>query len=173
MRSAIPRFFDGNAGVGPRPKCCIISRWAIFRHRLTTICWASWSGLGGIVREFKTRTAENKAVAEWVLNHQFVRIHMKDVNDPPRYEGNIYIGLNSAENRYVAHWIDVFGGQFSETLGLGVRDGNSISFRFQYPDAILTNVFTYDPEQDSWISKIDQQDKAGEMTMFCIDTYSR
>src|SRR5438105_4233597 len=94
-----------------------------------------------IVREFENRRAENTAVVEWVLNHQFVRIHMKDVNEPPRYEGHIYIGFNLVEDRYVAHWIDVFGGQFSETLGLGRRDGDVIAFEFRYPDGLLTNLF--------------------------------
>ena len=130
-------------------------------------------GTWHIVREFKSRKAENSAMVEWVLNHQFLRIHMKDVMEPPKYEGHIYIGFNAAENRYVAHWIDVFGGQFSETLGLGTREGNSISFRFQYPDGLLTNVFTYRPDSNSWISRIDQQDEAGEMRPFCVDTYSR
>ena len=36
--------------------------------------------------------------------------------------------------RYVAHWIDVFGGRFSETLGYGKRVGNKINFIFEYTD---------------------------------------
>jgi hypothetical protein len=125
-----------------------------------------------IVREFKNRKGENSAVAEWVLNHQFVRIHMIDVNQPPRYEGHIYIGFNPVEGRYVAHWIDVFGGQFSETLGLGKRNGDSIAFEFRYPDGLLTNVFTFHPESGGWTSKIDHQSESGEMVPFCMDTYT-
>ena len=42
--------------------------------------------------KFKTRTAENTARADWVLNHQFLLIHMKDVNNPPQYICRRYAG---------------------------------------------------------------------------------
>lgn len=126
-----------------------------------------------ILREFPQRKAENHAKVEWILNHQFIRIHMRDVNEPARYEAMVFIGFNPQEQRYVGHWIDVFGGQFSETLGFGERDGDSIEFAFQYPDGALTNIFTYRSELDSWTSKIDQQDKDGEWVSFCVDTYTR
>src|ERR1041385_1837462 len=32
------------------------------------------------------RIVENTVKAEWVLNHQFVLVHMKDVSNPPTYE---------------------------------------------------------------------------------------
>lgn len=43
--------------------------------------------------------------------------------------------------RYVAHWLDVFGGRFSETLGFGKREGNSIRFLFENSMAYSTNTF--------------------------------
>ena len=131
------------------------------------------AGSWRIVREFKNRKVENNATVEWVLNHQFLRIHMVDVNTPPKYEAMVFIGFNPSQNRYVGHWIDVFGGEFSETLGFGVRNGNSIEFTFQYPDALLTNVFSFDPASGRWTSKIDQQDQTGAFVPFCVDTYSR
>ena len=126
-----------------------------------------------IVREFRNRTVENNATAEWVLNHQFLRVHMRDVTEPPRYEAMVFIGFNPTEQRYVGHWIDVFGGEFSETLGLGKRNGNLIEFTFQYPDSLLTNVFLFDAASGTWTSKIDQQDESGAFVPFCVDTYSR
>jgi hypothetical protein len=42
--------------------------------------------------------------------------------------------------RYVAHWIDVFGGRFSETLGYGKRAGDEIDFIFEYPDGPFVSV---------------------------------
>lgn len=126
-----------------------------------------------IVRKFKSRKAENRAKVSWILNHQFLLIDMRDVNDPPRYEASIHIGYNPKEERYVAHWIDVFGGEFSETLGFGKRDGDSIEFTFKYPDGLLTNIFAYDSTRDIWTSKIDQQDESGNFVPFCFDMYTR
>ncbi len=56
---------------------------------------------------------------------------MKDVNIPPQYEALVFLGYDNASERYVAHWIDVFGGRFSETLGYGTRSGDSIKFIFE------------------------------------------
>jgi hypothetical protein len=49
------------------------------------------------------------------LDHQFLRLEMKDVATPPAYEATVYIGYDKTGERYVAHWLDVFGGRFSET----------------------------------------------------------
>ena len=123
--------------------------------------------------KFKTRTAENTAVVEWVLNHQFLLIKMKDVNNPPQYEANVYIGYDNASDRYVAHWIDVFGGRFSETLGYGTRSGNSIKFVFEYPDGPFLNTFSWDPNKKSWTFLMQQKDQNGKWTLFAENTLVR
>ena len=126
-----------------------------------------------ITRKFKTRKVENMATAEWVLNHQFLLIHMKDANSPPQYEANIYIGYDNTGDRYVAHWIDVFGGRFSETLGFGVRSGNNVKFVFEYPDGPFLNTFTWSPEKKSWTFLMQQKDPSGKWALFAEDTLVR
>ena len=88
--------------------------------------------------------------AEWVLNHQFLKIDMRDVNDPPAYQATVYIGYDNASERYVAHWLDVFGGRFSETLGFGQRNGSVIRFVFEYPDGPFHTTFSLDPPTGRW-----------------------
>ena len=61
-----------------------------------------------------------------------------------------YIGYDNMSERYVAHWLDVFGGRFSEPLGYGKRDGNSIRFVFEYPDGHFVNTFVWKPEHGKW-----------------------
>ena len=141
----------------------------IFRDELLDNLVGDWK----ISRKFKTRTVENTAKAEWVLNHQFLLIHMKDVNNPPQYEANIYIGYDNTSNRYLAHLIDVFGGRFSETLGYGTRNGNSIKFVFEYPDGPFLNTFTWDKDKKSWTFLMQQKDSAGNWTLFAEDTLVR
>jgi hypothetical protein len=141
----------------------------VFRDELLDNLAGDWK----ITRKFKTRTVENTARAEWVLNHQFLLIKMKDVNNPPQYEANIYIGYDNASERYVAHWIDVFGGRFSETLGYGTRNGNSIKFVFEYPDGPFINIFTWNTEKKSWTFLMQQKDPTGKWTLFAEDTLVR
>ena len=106
--------------------------------------------------------------AEWVLEHQFLRLHMKDVASPPKYEAEVYIGFDKAGNRYVAHWMDTFGGGFS-SMGFGVRDGNSLPLIFEDADGTVRNTFTYDPATQSWTSLIVQKAKGGDWKTFAED----
>src|SRR3954447_15321599 len=102
----------------------------IFRDELLDKLVGTWKLTG----KMTGRTVENSVRAEWVLNHQFLLVHMKDVAVPAAYEAMVYIGYDNASERYVVHWLDNFGGRFSETLGYGTRFGNSIKFVFEYPD---------------------------------------
>jgi len=126
-----------------------------------------------LTRKFKSRTVDNNVNAEWVLNHQFLLLHMKDVNNPPTYEAMVYIGYDNTSERYVVHWIDVFGGRFSETLGYGTRSGNSIKFVFEYPDGPFHNTFNWNPDAKSWTFIMQQKDKTGKWTIFAEDILQR
>ncbi|HEY8226282.1 MAG TPA: hypothetical protein VIG25_13455 [Pyrinomonadaceae bacterium] len=42
---------------------------------------------------------------------------MKDVQTPSQYEAMVFIGYDNTSERYVAHWIDIFGGRFSKDEG--------------------------------------------------------
>ena len=124
-------------------------------------------------RKIRGQSAESSVKAEWVLNHQFLLVHMRDVSTPPNYEAMIFIGYDNASERYVAHWIDVFGGRVSETLGYGKRSGTTIKFVFEYPDGPFHNTFTWNPETKGWSFLMEQKDPAGTWKVFAEDTLRR
>ena len=119
------------------------------------------------------RMVENTVHVEWVLNHQFIELHYRDVATPPKYEAMVFIGYDTGEQRYVCHWIDNFGGQFS-ALGHGKIDNEkrAIEFTFDYRDGPLTNKFSFDPATKTWISLMRQQEK-GEWKLFAEDKFTR
>lgn len=123
-------------------------------------------------RKIGNRLEENHVKAEWILNHQFLQIHMKDVKSQPRYEALVLIGYDHAQGRYVVYWLDTFGGKFSEK-GTGTREGNSIQFVFQYPDGLLHNTFTWNAESQTWRSLIEQHDEQGQWSVFAEDNLQR
>lgn len=124
-------------------------------------------------RRIRERTVENSVKVEWILNHQFLRIHMKDVETPSRYEAMVFVGYDTVSERYVVHWIDVFGGRFSETLGYGKRDGNSIMFVFEYPEGPFHNTFTWNPADKTWTFMTEQKNQQARWTRFAIDKLRR
>ena len=126
-----------------------------------------------LTRKIRGTTVENTAKVEWVLNHQFLLVHMKDVKVPAAYEAMIFIGYDNTSERYVAHWIDVFGGRFSETLGYGRKTGNAIKFVFEYPDGPFHNTFTWDPKAKTWTFLGENKDSAGKWKVFAEDKLTR
>ncbi len=141
----------------------------IFRDDLLDNLVGEWN----LSRKIQGHTGENAVKVEWVLNHQFLQIHMKDVKPPPAYEAIVMIGYSHADRRYVAHWMDTFGGKASETLGFGTRSGNSIKFAFAYPDGPFRTTFTWDPEAKTWTFLMEQQGKDGRWTTFAEDKLQR
>src|SRR5689334_22119979 len=138
----------------------------IFRDDLLDNLTGDWK----LTRQIRGRSVENSLKSEWVLNHQFLLVHMKDVNSPPSDEAMVYIGYDNTSERYVAHWIDVFGGRFSETLGYGKRSGNSIKFIFEYPDGPFHNTFTWDEKTGAWNFLLQTKNKTGNWVVFAEDT---
>lgn len=91
------------------------------------------------------------------FNHQFLRIHIKDVATPAQYEAMLFAGYDNASERYVMHWIDMYRGRFSETLGYVQRDGNTIKFIFEYLDGPFLNTFTWNRADKTWAFLIEHK----------------
>lgn len=108
------------------------------------------------------RDAQATVTAEWVLNHQFLEVKLDDTD----YDAWIFIGYDFRSERYVVHWIDVFGGRSSETLGYGTRDGDSLRIIFEYGDGPFRNTLTWMAREKSWHWLIESKDQAGRWKTF-------
>ena len=123
--------------------------------------------------------------ADWVLNHQFLRVHFIDASAignqdakakerKAEYEAEVFIGYDNVSERYVAHWLDTFGGRFSESLGYGRREGaNAVKFVFEYPDGPLHNTFSWKVDGKAWSILIEQKDARGKWTVFAEEVLER
>lgn len=125
----------------------------------------SWS----ISRQIRGTVVENSLDVQWALNHQFVQLHMQGKGTPPAYEAIVLIGYDARASRYVAHWCDDYGGQFS-AVGYGKRSGDSIEFTFSYPDGPFHNTFTWDPSARGWTFVLESENGRGERVLFATDT---
>jgi hypothetical protein len=110
----------------------------------------SWKLEGKVVGN----NAHHDVQADWVLNHQFLRIQERTAANAPaterRYDSIWYLGYDPISERYVLHLMDTFGGQYSETLGYGTRDGNQIKFVVEYPDGPFQNTYRWNAEENCW-----------------------
>jgi Protein of unknown function (DUF1579) len=92
--------------------------------------------------------------AKGTLGDLFVEVHRRSVLEAPAgqlpYEALYYIGYDSESERYVMHLLDTYGPRFSRTLGIGERQGNRISFVFEYDGGPFTNTFTWHADSEEW-----------------------
>jgi hypothetical protein len=131
------------------------------------------AGKWTLTRKMRGKESQNTLEAVWVLNHQFLQLHMKDDASPPEYEAIVYLGYDHTSERYVVHWLDGFGGRTSETLGYGKRDGDSIRFFFEYPDGPFHNTFTWHPDSKTWSTLLESKSPAGQWSTFAEETLRR
>lgn len=104
---------------------------------------------------------------DWVLSHQFLRVRYEpDPGTPNSYEAMVFIGYDHASERYVAHWLDIGGGRWSETLGFGTAVPQGIRFVFEYPDGPFVNTLTYDAATREWTSLMRQKNARGDWVTF-------
>jgi hypothetical protein len=115
------------------------------------------------VREFLT--------ANWTLDHQFLRIHRKQIDGP--YESLMYIGYDRLSERYVAHLLDTFGARGSETLGYGIRSGSQIEFVFEYPSGPYHYTLKWDPGDKTWKWVLESKNRQGQWTVFSTQILHR
>jgi len=141
----------------------------IFNDPLLDNMAGSWKMTGKV----RGQSAEHSVEADWILNHQFLRIHEKDGSPAKAYEALIMIGYDNASERYVAHWNDVYGGRFSETLGYGTRADNEIRFVFEYPDGPFHTTFRWKPDTKQWEWLMETKNESGRWTEFADLTLTR
>ncbi|HLW77149.1 MAG TPA: hypothetical protein VKS01_09185 [Bryobacteraceae bacterium] len=121
--------------------------------------------------------AHHDVQADWVFNRQFLRITEKTSADAPagerRYDAVWYLGYDSISDRYVLHLMDAYGARFSETLGYGVIDGNTIKFVFEYPDGPFHTTYRWSASDNSWQWLMEQKDKDGKWKQFADLKFQR
>ena len=93
--------------------------------------------------------------AKWTLGDRFVEVHCRSVLEAPAgelpYEALYYIGYDTGSDHYVMHLLDTYGARHSRTLGIGERQGDRLSFVFEYDGGPFTNTFTWHADNEEWM----------------------
>jgi hypothetical protein len=101
-----------------------------------------------------------------VLQRRFVELHMVDVKRPPEYEARVFIGVDSASGRYIAHWLDNFGAAYSIPHATGEARGDTLLLNFPYPSGAFRDTFVYDPRVNGWYFRLESADSTGGWHLF-------
>jgi hypothetical protein len=103
--------------------------------------------------------------AEWVLAHQYMRIHEvsreKNADGEAAYEAIVFIGWDRPDSQYACLWLDVTGGGglSAQAIGHGRRTGSEIPFQFRGSDgSVFHNTFVYNRQSDTWEWRMDGEE---------------
>lgn len=108
--------------------------------------------------EIAGKKTTHDVVGEWVLGHQYVRLHEvareKDAKGNPAYEAIVLIGSGQPSHEYACFWLDSTGGGglAPESIGYANRNGGEMPFVFWDGGGRISfrNTFSYDEKADSW-----------------------
>jgi hypothetical protein len=103
------------------------------------------------------RETTHDIVSEWVLGHQYVRLHEvsreKNAKGQAAYEAIVFIGWEQSSSQYACLWLDSTGGGglSAQAIGYAKRSGNEFAFLFKGKDGSLFHTtFAYSKSADTW-----------------------
>lgn len=96
-----------------------------------------------------------------------------DVNSPPQYEADVFIGFDNKVNDYIAHWLDGFGAAGARVVARGVREGQRLVITFPYAEGAFRDTFIWRPTTQSWSLLLESQSVDGTWSIFASYTLTR
>ncbi|MBU1699189.1 MAG: hypothetical protein KJ970_15195 [Candidatus Eisenbacteria bacterium] len=118
-------------------------------------------------------------VAEWVLGHQYLRIHEvsreKSSDGAPVYEAIVFIGWDQPSSQYACLWLDSTGGGglSAGAIGHAERSGGEMAFVFKGSDgSTFHTTFAYGKDSDTWQWLMDAKEN-GKRQPFARVTLTR
>ena len=124
----------------------------------------------GTVRNKPVKYAADGA---WILQNQFFSLHMLDASIPPKYEADLFIGIDTSKRQYVAHWLDSFGGAGARVVATGPLSTEKIEIIFPYPEGRFRNLFTYDSGNNEWKLVIESEQSGDHWSPFADYTFTK
>lgn len=135
------------------------TEWRSFLNNLT----GSWD----LTATMGSQNLHQRCEGEWVLQHNFFQMKCEAIPpDTSDYQAIYIIGYQSEEQHYVFHLFDVYGGDYSETLGIGTLENDRITFEFNYPQGLFQNIFVWNEEMQNWKMVLRQQNEDGSWELF-------
>jgi hypothetical protein len=138
----------------------VFAQQPTFNDQLLDHLGGSWVLQGAIAGKETT----HDVVAEWVLGHQYVRMHEvsreKDAKGQPAYEAIVFIGWDQPSSQYACLWLDSTGGGglSAQAIGHAKRSGDDIAFLFKGSDgSIFHTTFAYNKNAGTWEWRMDEE----------------
>jgi hypothetical protein len=105
-----------------------------------------------------------------VLQGGFLNLHMIDLQSPPKYEAEVFIGFDAKANDFVVHWLDRFGAAGARVVARGERKGQRLVVVFPYAEGAFRDTFSWQRASRSWSLLLESQSADGTWSTFATYT---
>jgi hypothetical protein len=122
----------------------------------------NWTMTGDVRGKPVTYTLEAKPG----LLGAFTELRMQDVQVPPKYAADVYIGYDHTTKTLIVHWMDSFGAKHSIPHGTGELTESALQFTFPYEGGNFRDTFTFNPEVGHWTFVLEAQHPDGSWKHF-------
>jgi uncharacterized protein DUF1579 len=107
-----------------------------------------------------------RASGRWVLNGAWLELSMVDVERPPRYEAQLYLGFDGKAGDYVGHWLDRFGAAGARVVATGERHERTLVLTFPYAEGDFRDTLTLAYDSQSATLLIESRKPDGTWSTF-------
>jgi hypothetical protein len=101
-----------------------------------------------------------------VLDGAWLKLHMVDAGEPPRYQADVFLGYDPKARDFVVHWLDRFGAAGARVVATGHRDRERLVFSFPYAEGAFRDTFQRDKPNGTWTLLLESQQKDGTWSTF-------
>ena len=109
----------------------------------------------------------------WVLEGGWLRLELIDVARPPGYQAEVYLGFDSKQQDYIAHWLDKFGAAGARVVATGQRAGQTLVLQFPYAAGAFRDTLTLAADGSSGSLLLESQRADGGWSTFASYTLAR
>lgn len=105
----------------------------------------------------------------------FTELRMQDIQVPPKYAADVYIGYDDKTRALIVHWMDSFGAKYSIPHGTGELNEkeNRVQFTFPYEKGAFRDTLTFHPDAGYWTFLLESQQADGSWKQFAQYKVSR
>ena len=134
-------------------------------------------GLWTLTGSMGSTELRQKVDAHWVIQGYFLEVRCMQegpvLPDQTPYEAIYMLSYDNQSEEYSMHLFDTFGARYARTVGIGMRQGDSVEFLFEYPNGLFSNTFTWEDDSRGWEMLLRQKEETGEWKVFAKKTLTR
>jgi hypothetical protein len=127
---------------------------------------ADLAGKWDMVGTVRGKAVHHHGEGRWVLKGSWLCLSIVDAASPPGYVASVYLGFDTRQHDYIAHWLDQFGAAGARVVATGRREGRTLVLLFPYAEGAFRDTLTLATGGGGGTLRLESQQKDGSWSTF-------